>query len=680
MSAMLTVIAAMGFVLQAAAPALAAPGDLDTTFGTGGKVTTPIGSGHEQGRGVAIQPDGKIVLAGYSVGSTFDFALARYTTTGALDSTFGTGGKVTTPIGAGEDVAQAVAIQADGKIVAAGYSNIGSTLDFAVVRYTTTGALDSTFGTGGKVTTPIGSSIDVASAVVIQADGKIVAAGYSRSASTNDDFALVRYTTTGALDSTFGTGGKVTTQVAATNNQDAADGVAIQSDGKIVAAGWAIGSSIDFALARYTITGALDSTFGTGGKVITPVGSSFDYGRAVAIQGDGKIVVAGESWSSASDFALVRYTSAGALDSTFGTAGKVITPVSSAPSFAHDFARAVAIQSNGKIVAVGGVWNGSNYDFALARYTTAGALDSTFGTGGKVITPIGSGEDIANGVAVQPDGKIVAAGYGTSTSTGNDFALARYLGDAADIAITLTDSPDPAIQGGNITYTLTVANTGTLQATGVVAFVQLPTPHVSFVSNTPGSPTCNGTAGSSTIECGLGSVNPGSSATVTVVARAEQPGPATALASAWANQQEYNYANNETSTSTTINGLNADISVSLTDAPDPARVGEKLIYTLQVSNSGPSKAYGVTLSFPLPSTTTFVSLSKSQGTCSSPAQGANGTVSCNLRSIAAGGAAKLTVRVRPTQAGTLSATATIAQQNPDPTPGDHTATATTAVA
>ncbi|MCA1625670.1 MAG: FG-GAP-like repeat-containing protein, partial [Acidobacteria bacterium] len=184
----------------------------------------------------------------------------------------------------------------------------------------------------------------------------------------------------------------------------------------------------DFALARYNTDGSLDNSFGTGGKVTTPFGSDNDNAYAIAVQPDGKIVVAGDSYSTTLSnytFAVARYNQDGSLDASFGTGGKVATDFSSR----DDDAYSVAIQKNGKIIVAGRASNGSNYDFALARYNTNGSLDASFGTGGKVMTPIGSGDDIVRSVAVQSDGRIVAAG--SSFNGANlDFALVRYLGDA----------------------------------------------------------------------------------------------------------------------------------------------------------------------------------------------------------------------------------------------------------
>ena len=226
------------------------PGSLDSTFGTGGIVTTPIGNNDAYAYALGIQTDGRIVAAGYYAdGSYYDFAVVRYNTNGSLDTTFGTGGRVTTPIGSGYAGAYALGIQSDGRIVVAGYYADGSNYDFALVRYNTDGSLDTTFGTGGIVTTPMGSGYDIAYALAIQSDGSILAAGSSYNGS-NYDFALVRYNTNGSLDTTFGTGGRVTTPIGSGNA--IANALGIQSDGRILAAGsFYNGSNDNFAVVSY---------------------------------------------------------------------------------------------------------------------------------------------------------------------------------------------------------------------------------------------------------------------------------------------------------------------------------------------------------------------------------------------------------------------------------------------
>jgi len=443
-----------------AAPSWAADGDIDTTFGTGGRVTTDFGPYDDEANAVAIQADDKIVAAGTTGGTDRDFALARYNTDGTLDTTFGTGGKVTTDFTdirgtittwgrSDSDNANAVAIQSDGKIVAAGTAGV---TDFALARYNTDGTLDTTFGTGGRVTTY--SSTDpsyfydaTASAVAIQSDGKIVVAGYAYNSDqqvnyNQYDFALARFNTDGTFDSTFGTGGIVVTAVGEGTDYDYAYAVAIQTDGKIVAAGATGprsnygGTNDKFALVRYNTNGTLDTSFGTGGTVTTTIGTYSDA-YAIAIQTDGKIVATGYAYKGDyADFALARYNTDGTLDTSFGTDGAVTTAISDNSNV--DNARAVAIQTDGKIVAAG---IDSTYYFALVRYNTDGTLDTTFGTGGMVTT---TNYDKAYAVAIQSDGKIVAAGHGYSSSSYyTDFVVVRYLTGAATPTPTPQPSPTP---------------------------------------------------------------------------------------------------------------------------------------------------------------------------------------------------------------------------------------------
>jgi uncharacterized delta-60 repeat protein len=350
---------------------------------------------------------------------------------GDLDPTFDGDGKVTTDFADATDGANAVAIQGDGKIVTAGDAVVsGAPQDFALARYNPDGSLDTTFDGDGKVTTDFAGDSDEARGVVIQGDGKIVAAGTTSEFDPccTSDFALARYNTDGSLDTTFDGDGKVTTDFA--GGSDGAGGVVIQGDGKIVAGGFAIVfGNPDFALARYNTDGSLDVTFDGDGKVTTDFAGSIDEARGVAIQADGKIVAAGFTDVSGPfgfAFALARYNTNGSLDTTFDGDGKVTTDFAVGPDD-PDEAHAVAIQGDGKIVAAGclNCFIGAPNDFALARYNTDGSLDVTFDGDGKVTTDFAGSFDQANGVAIQGDGKIVAAGF-TDVSGTFDFALARY--------------------------------------------------------------------------------------------------------------------------------------------------------------------------------------------------------------------------------------------------------------
>ena len=336
-----------------------------------------------------------------------DFAVARYHTDGTLDRTFGGDGKVTTNFqsGGGRDRAYALALQPNGKIVVAGEALQGPNVssgerNFALARYNADGTLDRTFGGDGKVTTDFGSGSDddVINALALQPDGKIVVAGYS-TVSGGNDFALARYHTNGRLDTTFGNGGLVTTDF----NHGIAETVhalALQPDGRIVVAG--LPNIYRFALARYRPNGRLDPTFGDGGKVITTLLGTIEQAFALALQPDGKMVAAGvTNYNDFGDFMLLRYDADGSLDATFGDLGLVITGFDGGAEQIN----AIALQADGKIVAAGYALYTGNNDFALARYRN-------FSCGGLDVTILGNAEDnILNGT----DSRDVIHGLG-----GND--------------------------------------------------------------------------------------------------------------------------------------------------------------------------------------------------------------------------------------------------------------------
>jgi uncharacterized delta-60 repeat protein len=406
-------------------------GRLDPSFKSRGRIIlTDVGDGtFEAAYAMAVQPDGKIVAVGFSTPATgpgSDFALVRYESTGRIDRRFGDNGRVLTDFtGTGStDQAFAVAIDSIGRIVVAGSSsNVG--VDFAVARYNPDGTPDDTFNATGKVLTNFGRD-DTATAVAIDSNDKIVVAGSSNAGGTYD-FAVVRYNVDGTLDTTFNGTGRVLTDVGIASG-DFGTAAVIQADGKIVVGGLSDASGIpyDFSLVRYNPNGTLDLTFNTTGKVLTDfTGSgSYDTLQALAIQSDGKIVATGDSFANGrSNFAMARYTTTGILDGAFNATGKVLTSFASGNASAQD----VVIQSDGKIVAAGSFDDGNREgpDFALARYNTDGTSDDTFNSTGKVVTNIG-GFDVAYGVDIQPDGKIVAAGFSDVNGT-SDFALLRYL-------------------------------------------------------------------------------------------------------------------------------------------------------------------------------------------------------------------------------------------------------------
>ena len=434
----------MALLLCGATRTLATDGDPDPTFGNGGKVTTAINGNFGSAYDVVVQPDGKILAAGVTSSAG---VLVRFNANGSFDTSFGSGGKVTN--GSFDVGFRSVVLQPDGKIVVAGAVGTDRDLDpfngnFGLARFNANGSLDTNFGNGGVITTDFAGLGDGNRDVELQPDGKIVTVGFAgrdnRNGTSQFDFALARFNANGSLDTSFGSGGKIIADFA--NGTDSASSVKVQADGKIVVAGTTTSASgglnRNFALARFNANGNLDTTFGTGGKVTTDFFGDTDMAGDLALQSDGKIVLAGgaKPADSASDFALARYNANGSLDTTFGNGGKVTTDFDGFP----DFINHIALQANGKIVAVGNANKAMSIDAALARYNANGSLDTDFGSGGKVIAQF-AGDSDGNGVALQPDGKIVLAGGAQSNSGGSLlFALARYVNrDAQAAAPTVRD-------------------------------------------------------------------------------------------------------------------------------------------------------------------------------------------------------------------------------------------------
>lgn len=406
-------------------------GSLDATFGTGGKVVSPIGTSNDVAQGVAVQPDGKIVVVGSAFAPTRVFPIVRYNANGTLDASFGNNGVVALQIGsAASGDSYAVAIQPDGKIVAGGRASLSSSQPgvFVLVRLNTNGTLDATFDGDGKVTTPFEAGNAQIRTLEIQPDGKIVAGGDSFPIAgdiNNSKFAVARYNADGSLDTTFDGDGKQIVELGL--GRDTIFGIAVQADGKVVATGNrspTVGFlDEDFAIVRFNVNGSLDTTFDADGIMTFEfIVSAFERPGGIFVQPDGKIVAGGFSFGGGANyFALVRLNTDGSFDTTFDGDGKVLTVVG-----AGGAAYAVKLQSNGKIVAGGGVSNGTNSDFAVARYNADGSPDTTFGTNGQTITPIGTELDQAYAMAIQPNGKIVLAGETRDGNGASNFALVRY--------------------------------------------------------------------------------------------------------------------------------------------------------------------------------------------------------------------------------------------------------------
>jgi uncharacterized delta-60 repeat protein len=429
-------IAALALALLAGSVAEANLGDLDTSFGSGGKQTLNLG-GTDRATHVVVMSDGRLVVVG-STDATGggDFAVARFTAAGAPDTSFNSTGHVTLGTAPGvNDVGGGVVVQSDGRIVVSGFG--GTSQDFITKRLNANGTVDGTFA-GGTGTSDIDfGGAETMTAMVAQPDGKLVLVG-STPGSGGGDFAIARLNADGTPDATFSGDGKQTVDF---GGADIANAVAIQPDGRIVIAGQGGGGN-DMAVARLTSTGSPDGSFGSGGKAFVDFGGT-EVANGVALQPDGGVVLAGTTSAQGSgDYAVARLTAAGAIDNTFSGDGR----------FAFGFAAAgeqglaVALQQNGRIVVIG--TGDVNNDFVVARLEANGSVDNTFGTGGAVAVDFG-GFEYDGDVALQRDGQIVIAGS-TNAHDGGDIALARLQGDPVPVTpppttttTTTTTTPPP---------------------------------------------------------------------------------------------------------------------------------------------------------------------------------------------------------------------------------------------
>ena len=422
--------------MAAAADGPPDPGSLDLTFDGDGIAVTEVfeGPGAEQAHAVAVQPDGRIVAAGFSEsGAGRRFAVVRHRVDGSLDTSFDGDGSVTTSIGGTRDEGSALALQADGKIIVAGTSYVDGVPRFAVVRYRVDGSLDTSFDGDGIATTSIGGH-SFAGAVALQDDGRIVVAGSASLPGTTGGgwVTLARYHPDGSLDTGFGGDAESWTPsgtfVTPVGNTSTAHAAAIGIDGSIVVAGsMRGGSTTDIVVVRYDASGAPDPTFGPvgttrAGVVITDIDTALDVAVDVALQPDGGITVAGFSLLGSSvRMALVRYLDTGGIDPSFGDADGVVTPVIGRFSQAL----AVSLDDADRIVVAGDAAVGTDYDAFVARFLSDGTADPSFGTAGAAVTPVGTGNNHGRALALQADGRIVVVGYDDAA-----FNVVRYHGNA----------------------------------------------------------------------------------------------------------------------------------------------------------------------------------------------------------------------------------------------------------
>lgn len=443
-------------------------GMLDVDFSNDGIVTTKITAGHDYGNAVLTQADGKLIVVGYSEYGAAEFVCIRYNVDGSLDTTFDQDGIVTTNVSSYDDIALNGVIQPDGKIVVVGSSKNSSTYEsnFAITRYQVDGTLDNSFSDDGKLVIQIGAESSNAYVVKMQADGKIIVAGYMETTTDLFNFVVARFLDNGVLDTSFNSIGYLPVYF-----NDKIGGIAtalsMQSDGRIIVSGYAsegYNGTNDFAIARITVNGVLDTTFSMDGKLTIDCGSSEnDFSFSSAIQADGKIVVGGFAFNGIDDdFTVIRLDTDGSLDSTWGVYGKLLTDIGSNKNHAY----ATHVQADGKIVLAGYTYE--YYDnntktrsvFCVTRFEQDGTLDDDFGLDGIVTTMIDTNFAYCMASVIQPNGKIVLAGY---FYNGNDYdiAVARYISglnlgiiDFSNVADELFVYPNPIQENAVFEYEL----------------------------------------------------------------------------------------------------------------------------------------------------------------------------------------------------------------------------------
>lgn len=391
-------------------------GLLDQTFGTNG---IALANGNYEAKAVKIQADGKIVAAGSkSDADGTDFCIVRFNANGQLDNTFDGDGVAIIDFNSKTDNAFDIAIQSDGKMIVVGSAVMTNNNDIALIRLNTDGSIDNTFGTGGKVTTNIsGTSNDAASRVLLQADGKIVIIGSGGTDMFNAN-VVARYNTDGSLDNSFDTDGKLLGVSFAPISLNTLSDIKLLADGKFIIGG---SSSNQPAIGKLNADGSFDLSFNTTGKLV--ISETIFGGNVclVAPQTDGKIVVSYGSGTTA-ELKLLRLQSNGTLDASFGTAGKSSLNIGSS----NDYAMGITVLGSGKIVVCGSTYaNTSNTDFFVARLNDNGSIDNTFGTNGFTITSVAPVEgDRAETIAIQSDGKIIVVGNKCTGSC--SYVVLRY--------------------------------------------------------------------------------------------------------------------------------------------------------------------------------------------------------------------------------------------------------------
>ncbi len=551
-------------------------------------------------------------------------------------------------------------------------------IGLATPAFAGAGQLDTTFNSTGMVLTDFhNSSQDRGAAVVLDSSGRIVVAGFTDAVDARGDFAVARYNADGSLDTTFGSNGKVVTDF---GGSDSATGIAIDSSGRILVVGSTDAQAKhsfcrEWALARYNSDGTLDTSFGTNGLVITDFsgsGASEDEAAAVTTDANGNVVVAGRSDSGGKnwDFAVARYTPSGSLDTTFGSGGKVLTDFGAS---GIDIGLAVALDSNGRIVVAGVTEPSGAGQFALARYDASGNLDSTFGSGGLVVTSFNDDDDGATALRIDSQGKILAAGH-SGTFSSHDFALVRYNPSDGSLDKTFgfegTQTTD--FGGDDIALGVALDSQGRIVAIGSTEVANSLQPSFALARYTPTGilDTTFGNGGLVVTNFGSNVYNSANGVAIDNQDRIIAAGQSAPDINTVGDFALARYKGE----------VRADLSITKSGSPNPVIAGNNVTYTMNVTNLGPDDADKVVVTDNLPTSLSFVSCgATNSGVCA--VSGNNVTVS--FATLADGDSATVTL-IATVKGGTAGGTAivntaTVGSNDTDPNNNNNTATSTVTV-
>jgi uncharacterized delta-60 repeat protein len=417
----LTILSSFNLLAQPA-------GNLDPTFGNGGKIVTSITPGQDKSYGVAIQADGKILVAGYSTSSITgkDFTVVRYNSNGSIDNSFGNNGVVTTDLQAGSiDVANSVAIQTDGKIILAGFCDNGTDKDAAMVRYHVDGTIDNTFGNNGFVLTDFDNSQkdEIKVIKIHPLTGNILVGGSSEISTSIGKPVIARFLSNGTLDSSFNSNGIKLLWIATNDNNRtfSVEDLVVESNGLISCVGWrkqiSTSISIEYWAARILNNGNMDNSFSTDGVLQYSDGSGSSSAYGLAVNSNQEMILCGtRQYFGDYSFRTLKINQNGTISNPSVFYTGYVSGINKAYKIAMD--------NNGKFVFVGTSGTNNNNSFTISRVSSNLAVDISFGNSGFTNTTFGNDYNECFNLAIQSDNKIIAIG-----NTGNDFAIARYLGN-----------------------------------------------------------------------------------------------------------------------------------------------------------------------------------------------------------------------------------------------------------